>query len=889
VLRGNAGAGKSALLDYVGQCAVGCTVARVAGVESEMELAFAGLHQLSAPMLDRLDRLPAPQRDALATVFGLSAGPAPDRFLISLATLTLFAEVAEHQPLVLLVDDAQWLDHASAQILAFVARRFLAERVALVAAARTGTADQALAGLPQLLIGGLDDHDARALLLENIDGPLDVAICDQIVAESHGNPLALLELPRTWNTAEVAGGFGVVGSQPVAGRIEQSYAGRLRALPPDTQLLVLTAAAEPLGDALLLHRAAATLDLDMARANPAVDAGLLGLADRVEFAHPLVRSAAYRQAAADDRQRVHHALADATDPATDPDRRAWHRAHASVAPNEEVADELERSAARAQARGGLAAAAAFLEKAAVLTPEPALRARRMLAAANASRLAGMPGEALALLTSAERGPLEELEVAMALRLRGQIDLDHSRGGEAVPVLLEAARRLEPFDPALARETHLDALSAATVAGRFSEGMVAAAGRAARSAPPAGDPPDATDILLDGLAVQLTEGFARGAPILKRALTAFRDEDESGRQDARWQWMASRAAVALFDDEMWELLASRYVRGARDVGALGVLPITLNHLAAVRIHQGELNEAAALLDEADRIALASGGPRMLVSRSFLAACRGEEGEFLAVHRDLEREATSRGDEASLAAGSWARAVYHNGRGEYEAALEAAWQTRDLDEFGIAAWPLPELIEGAVRCGRREDAIDAFALLSERATATGTDLALGFEAAARGLLGESGEAEAAYGEAIERLDRTRMRVDAARARLLYGEWLRREGRRSDARQELRSAHDVLIAAGVGGFAERARRELIAIGDKVRRRTAEARDELTPQEEQIALLARDGLSNLEIAAQLFISGRTVEWHLRKVFAKLGISSRTGLRGALPRAEAGAVPTGR
>src|SRR5882672_534946 len=433
VLRGEAGAGKSALLDYVVERSDGSCVANAVGIESEMELAYSGLHQLCAPMLDHLDRLPAPQRDALGTVFGLRAGPAPDRFLVGLATLTLLAEVAEHQTLVCVIDDAQWLDAASAQIILFVGRRFLAERIALVCAARTEIGREVLGGLPELSMTGLDDSDARALLLGNLHGPVDAAVCDQIVNESHGNPLALLELPRTWNAADLAGGFGLPARHPVVSKIEQSYAKRLLLLPPETQLLVLAAAAEPLGDPVLLQRTAEILDVELAASGAAIDAGLLDASGRIQFAHPLVRSAAYRSAAADDRQRVHRALADATDQERDPDRRAWHRARAATAPDENVAAELERSAGRAQARGGVAAAAAFLERASALSPDPAKRAQRALRAAEAKQLAGAPHAASTLLAVAIRGPLDELESASAQRLKGQIALDLRRGGEAAPL------------------------------------------------------------------------------------------------------------------------------------------------------------------------------------------------------------------------------------------------------------------------------------------------------------------------------------------------------------------------------------------------------------------------------------------------------------------------
>ena len=484
VLRGEAGVGKSALLGHLSDLVPGWHVARAAGVESEMELAYAGLHQLCGPMLGNLGRLPAPQRDALATVFGRATGPPPDRFLVGLATLTLFAEVAEQQPLVCLIDDAQWLDQATAQILGFVARRLLAERIAIVCAARPGDGDDVLTGLPELVIRGLGDSDARALLLASVPGPLDTRVCDQIVAESHGNPLALLELPRTWNVTGLAGGFGVPSGQPLAGRIEQSYVRRLQQLPAGTQLLVLTAAAEPLGDPVLLHRAAETLGIDLAAAGPAQDGGLLELGGRVEFAHPLVRSAAYRSATAEDRRRVHRALAEATMAGTDPDRRAWHRARAAPGPDEEVAAELERSAGRAQARGGVAAAAAFLWRSAQLTVDPARRVERSLAAAQVSFQAGAFDAALEQAAAAENqgsGSLDGFQRARMDLVRGRVAFASGQGSEpAARLLLDAARQLEPFDPELARETYLVAWGAGFWPGRSREGR-----SSARSAAPPG--------------------------------------------------------------------------------------------------------------------------------------------------------------------------------------------------------------------------------------------------------------------------------------------------------------------------------------------------------------------------------------------------------------------
>jgi DNA-binding CsgD family transcriptional regulator len=877
VLRGEAGAGKSALLDYVAERVAGWRVATAVAIESEMELPFSGLHQLCAPLLDHLDAMPVPQRDALATVFGLTSGPAPDRFLVGLATLTLLADVAEQQPLVCLLDDAHWLDDASAQIIGFVARRLLAERIALVCAARTGVGDELFAGLPALGVDGLGLADARTLLLDNLSGPFDATVCEQIIAESHGNPLALLELPRTWNAAELAGGFGLPARQPVGSKIEQSYATRLLALPAETQLLVLTAAAEPLGDPLLLHGAAEILGITMAAAGPAADHALLEIGARVEFAHPLVRSAAYRSAAADDRYRAHRALAQATDPERDPDRRAWHRARGAPSPDEEVAAELERSAGRAQARGGLAAAAAFLERAAALSPEPGRRAVRALRAAEAKQLAGAPEAASTLLAAAIDGPLDELGSAMAQHLRGQIALDLRRGAEAAPFLLDAAKRLESVEPALARETYLDALRAASISGRFGRETLLQAARAARDAPPPEGAPRAIDLLLDGLGVRFTDGYVASVPGLKRALSAVRDEGRGAVQDVRWPWFARRVAPELFDDEAWHELATRSVQVTRDRGALGVLPLALNFLATIRTFEGELDVADTLLAEADGITEAAGTARIVFGRLLLAGFRGDDAAASELVEAGESVAMARSEGVVTTYSEHARAVLYNGLGRYKAALGPAEAASAQDDLGLSGWSLPELVEAAARSGETDVAADALERLTERTRAAGTDWALGVEARTRALLSEGPPAEALYLEAVERLGRARLATERARAHLLYGEWLRREGRRVDAREQLRIAHDELAAIGMQAFADRARRELAATGEKAPKRRPETRDDLTAQEAQIAELAREGHSNPEIGAQLFLSPRTVEWHMRKVYAKLAISSRRDLDVAL------------
>jgi DNA-binding CsgD family transcriptional regulator len=876
VLRGEPGIGKTALLGHAAERAQGFQVVRAAGVESEMELPFAGLHQLCGPMLGGLERLPTPQRDALGTAFGLSSGAQPDRFLVGLAVLSLLSDTAEERPLLCLIDDAQWLDRSSAQVLAFVARRLQAESVVLLFAEREpGELDQ-LAGLPDLPVRALPRDYARDLLASAISGPLDGRVRDRILAEARGNPLALLELPHELSPAELAGGFGLPGALPLPGRIEASFLRRAQQLPAATQRLLLVAAAEPTGEPALLWQAAASLGIPAEAAGSAQADGLLDLGAQVTFRHPLLRSAVYRAAAADERRSAHLALAVATDAETDPDRRAWHRAHATLAPDEEVADELERSAGRAQARGGLAAAAAFLERAAALTPDPGRRARRALYAARAKQLAGAPQEALTLLTAAAAGPLGDFDRAMLQRLHGQIALDTRRGGDAVPLLLDAASQLEPLDPALARETHLEAFRAASIAGRLGAGARAVAEAAHRAPSPQGAP-RAADLLLEGLAVRFTAGYAASVPTLKRALSAVRDQGGRAGLDVRWPWTARRVAPDLFDDDAWNELATRNVQIARDAGALGVLPLALNYLAVMHVFEGDLKAAAALLDEADAIADATGTAPIEFGRLELAGFRGDEAQAAVLIEASEPAAIARREGVMLTFDEHARAVLRNGLGQYQAALDPAQSASAQDELLLSAWSLPELVEAASRCGRTDLAANALERLSGQTNVAGTELALGIQARSRALLSDGEPAERLYREAIQRLGGTRMRSVLVRAHLLYGEWLRRENRRGDAREQLRTAYDGLTAMGMEAFAERARGELLATGETVHKRTVQARYELTAQEMQIARLAGDGHSNPEIAAKLFLSARTVEWHLRKVFGKLGISSRRELSRAL------------
>jgi DNA-binding CsgD family transcriptional regulator len=879
VIRGEAGIGKTALLRYAADQASGFLPVQVTGAEAEMELPFAGIHQLCAPAaLDHLDALPPPQRDALTVALGLATGDVPERFLVGLAVLGLLSAAAEERPLLCLVEDVQWLDAASGMILGFVARRLVAESVAMVVAVREPSARHDFDGLPELQLPGLPEEDARTLLMRAVPGRLDDRVRDRIVGETRGNPLALLDLPRSMNATELAGGFGLLPATNLPRHLEDHYLRLAGELPEETQRLLLLAAAEPTGDATLLWRAANRLGVDESSLAPAEDAELVEIRTRARFRHPLVRSAVYRAAAPSERRAAHRALAEAMDPETDADRLVWHRAHAAVGVDEEVAAELERSADRAQARGGAAAAAAFLAHAAELTPDSAERGRRALAAAHAKFDAGASDAALELLATAELAPLSELQRARLERLHAEITFQRTRGSDAPRLLLDAARRLEPLDAAMARETHLEAMTAAMFAGRLGGAPdIRELAEAAQAAPAAPHPPRAIDLLLDGLATRFTEGYPAGVPPLRKALDAFRHQNVLTAGDIRWLMLGSRLALDLWDEELWHVLATRGVRTARETGVLLLLPGMANFLAALNVHTGAFDDAVVLIDEVDAITQATGIPPLKYAAGMLAAWRGDREELQAVADNEMPSVMARGEGLSLALLLSTTALLHNGHGRYGDALAAAEQACEHEDVIAYGLSLVELIEAAVRVGQPDKAALALDRLSERAQASGTDWALGIEAASRALLTQGRDADPLYREAVERLSNSRGVVYLARARLVYGEWLRRENRRVDAREQLRAAHATFSEIGAEGFADRARHELLATGETVRRRTDDARGVLTPQEAHIARLARDGLSNAEIGGQLFISPRTVQYHLRKIFLKLEITSRNQL-GRLP-----------
>ncbi|GAA3071274.1 LuxR family transcriptional regulator [Pseudonocardia yunnanensis] len=872
VLCGEPGVGKTALLEHVVEQVTGFRVARAAGVQPETDLTFAGLHRLCAPMLRWAEVLPVHQRDALQAALGMRGEPGPNRFLVGLAVEGLLTEVARERPLLLVVDDAQWLDRASLQALTFAARRLESQPVALILATREPACTPELTGLRKLVVAGLPDAEARALVRSFHRGPSDDQVLDRLVAETRGNPAALLGL----TPAELAGGSGSPGAQALPRWVEKEYLQSLPAsLPAATRRLVLIAAAEPLGDPVLLWRAGARLEIGVEAVEPAAAAGLLEVGAHVRFQHPLHRSVVYQAASVLERRIAHRALAEVTDPVADPDRRAWHRAQAAAQPDEEVVGDLQRTAALARARGGPAAAAAFLQRAAELTPpERARRAERALVAAQAAHRAGKPDAALRMLSLAEVDPLDEPQRARLELLRAQITFAVNPGSEAPPLLLRAARQLEPLDVQLARETYLDALSAAMIASPLAG--VREVAEAARSAPPSALPSRATDLLLDGLATRYTDGYTAGLPTLKRALDAVLSHDISRRDGLRLPWPAHITAVNLWDDEALEMVATRCLQVARDAGASTTLPLVLNSRIATHVLVGELAAAAPLLDELDAVTEATGSPLTPYGAVLLAAWHGRESEACELIGSTVTDALRRGEGFGLIVSYRAKALLCNSLGRYEDALAAAEHAENVcpQASGMPTWgTLIELIEAAGRSAMPEHASAAYQRLAEATDASGTEWALGIQARSRALLSNGKAAEEAYRESIARLGRTRIRGELARAHLLYGEWLRRANSRLRAREQLRIAFRMFTAMDMEAFARRATRELQAAGQRSRRRTVEKDGELTSQEMQIVGLVREGLSNPEIAARLFLSPRTVEWHLHKIFGKLHITSRVQL----------------
>ena len=874
VLRGDAGIGKTVLLEWAAGHALDMQLARVAGIQAEMGMGFAGLHQLLVPFLGGLDGLPGPQRQALGSAFGLVDGPPSDRFLVGLAALTLLTDAAAERPVLCLVDDAQWLDQVSVQVLGFVARRLYADRMGMFFTVREGEGQAAaLAGLPELMLGGLPEEVAGELLATSADARVDRQVSAQIVAGVAGNPLALVELAGELTPDELSGAVPLGWPLRFGGRPEELYLARVRALPAGTQTLLLVAAADPTGDPALVFKAAGQLGTGPEAGEAAGTDRLVSWQPRVRFRHPLIRSAAYYAAPAAGRRHAHAALAAVSDPGADPDRRAWHLAEAAAEPDEQVAAELEQSAGRAQARGGLAAAAAFLERAVTLTPDPGRRAERTLEAAQVNVQAGAFSKARDLLATAEAGPLDEFQAARADLLRGRVAFASGLGSDAPPLLLKAAKRLEPLNLDLARETYVDAWQAAFFAGHLAgAGHLLEVSRAARLLPAPTHPPRLVDLVLDGFALLVTDGPAAAAATLRQAASAFASPDIPEEEILRWGFIATVADEALWDDEGWRVTV-RQVQLARDLGALDQLSFLLNRMAVGTVWSGDFAAAALLIAEAGAVCEATGSRFAPVAATMLAAFRGREAEAVPLIQSIIEQAAAGGQGVSVTVAHWVAAVLYNGLGRYEEALAAARQASEHKHVYISGWALPELIEAAARTGNPRIAGDALDLLAETTRAGGTDLGIGIEARSRALLSGGEAAEGQYREAIGRLSHARRRPELGRAHLLYGEWLRRQRRRREARDQLRTAFAVFDAMGMEAFAARARSELRATGERARLRGPGASELLTAQEEQVARLVAEHLSNREIASRLFISASTVEYHLRKTFRKLGVSNRAQL----------------
>ena len=883
LIQGEAGIGKSALLDDLAANAGDVCVCRVAGVESEMELPFAALQHLCEPLLGHVVDLPILHRSTLEKVFGLTTGSPPDLFLVGMAVLDLIAAGTRSQTMLWLVDDAQWLDQASRQTVGFVCRRLRGERLAAVVAVRDTKGARDLTGLPQLRLQGLTRQDAGRLFDSVVTGPTDALVRDRIIAETRGNPLALLELPRSWTTAELVEGFSESERVPGDLQLERAFAKRLGDLPVDTRRLLTLAAAEPKGDPALLWSAAKAIGLDWRAAGAAEAQGLVEFNQHVHFRHPLVRAAAYRTAPLQERLAAHVALAAATDPVDDPDRRAWHRASSTVAQDEHIALELEQSAERARARGGLVAAAAMLERAAALTPDPRLRDERTLAAARAQRAAGALASALRLLDTLDRAPRSGLRAAYVERLRGKIAFDQKRGVEAAELLLSAAGRLGPLDLSMARETHFEALAAAVwAAPQCSNDLVRKAAAAALELPTGDDGGSTSDLLMRALATRITEGYAAAAPLLQGSLEAARAHHSAAADLDDLLWMAGNRMAAMLAAESWDfetsrLLAQRQVSATREAGALVQLQFALNFLANNFVLAGDVHAAEAVVDEERWLATITGVPPVAYGGMLVEAYREDPSISAPTVQGALAAATKAGEARAMAFLHYVNAVLGNGLGRHKDALLSARRVIEGDTLGYQSFAIGELAEAAFQVGDRDQLREAVTWMGVRVEATPTSWALGMWARVQAFSEHSTAAEALYVQALEHFADTPLRIEVARSHLLLGEWLHREGMKERAGEHLRQALDAFREMSLGVFAKRALKGLIATQ---KRRTHALVDDpgvhLTHKELEITELARHGLSNREIGDRLYLSHRTVEWHLGNVFAKVGVASRRQLRDA-------------
>jgi DNA-binding CsgD family transcriptional regulator len=867
VVRGAAGVGKTTLLAQAVDRVPANRIIRLDGSKAESDLAFGAIHRLFGQLDQDLAQLPVPQANALQALLGLVPGP-PDQFLVGLAIRSLLARSANERPLICVVDDAQWLDPPSARTLAFVGRRLHGLPVGLVFALREWRDE--ISGLPEVELGGLSPEEARRMIEWMVPGPLDVEVRARIAAELEGAPVGIGESLKRVRPLAMAGGFYQPGFVPLSPAVEESLRARLEALPKDTCRLLLIAGAEPLGRPYLLKRAAELLSIPPGAAGPAESEGVIRMGAVVRFRHPAMRSVVYRAASPAERRLVHEALAEATDRDVDPDRYAWHLAYATAAPDEGVATKLEQAASLAQVKGGLAAGAALLNRAAALTPDPVLRSKRILAAGEAKMAAGALDEALELLAGAESEMLETQSRARLARLLAQVDAPQLGRSDASSMLLRLAKRLVPIDARMARDTCIQALTAAIHAGHLlRDDNIADVAQETRAMFGSAQPVGAIDVLVDGWATLYTDGYTAAVLSFQQALHGFERE-----KSTRGILLGAGVAVALWDDATACALANRQREHALSTGAMNALKHSLISLATLAVYAGKFADAVELIEQAALIESPPTLGRRDYAPMMLAAYRGREAEATEVIAEMVGDANIRREGRAVAVAEEMTAVLHNGLGNYRVALAAAQGASERGQLGASDRALAELVEAAVRCDERGVAEDALARLCQRTTVCGTDWALGIEARSRALLSQGREADELYRTAIERLGRCSIATALARAHLLYGEWLRGVGRRKDARQQLHIALEMFSDMGAEAFAARAEGELTATGEKLYRRGAESEAELTPQEAEICELAREGHSNPEIAAKLYLSPRTVEYHLGKVFRKLGVSSRNELR---------------
>jgi DNA-binding CsgD family transcriptional regulator len=875
VVRGDAGIGKTALVADAVTSATGVQVVQVAGVESEMELPYAALHRLLLPSLPDAPALPGPQHDALSAAFGLIPGPVPDRFLIGLGTLTLLAGSARATPLLCVIDDAQWLDQASLAVLIFVARRLFADGIAMFFCVRDAPEYlEPFSGLPELCLRGL--AEAHCLdLLGRLAGPVDRHVAQRIMTAAGGNPLALAEFARELTPAQLSGDELASGPLPLSDRLEARYLRQVRALTPAAQQMLLLAAADPSGDPVLLDRAAAQVGLSPADLGEEISP-FLTLQPAVAFRHQLIRSAVYGGCAAAARRVAHRALAQVTDQAADPDRWSWHLAAATLDPDDDIAVQLERCAGRARGRGGFAAESAFLTRAAELTPDPERRGARLLAAAEAALAAADYQRCLALLAWAEPLLSGVPARAQAARIRGACLGPLGHTADAPAVLAAAARDLEPFDGRLARDTWLGALAAAWLALGYTRGttLTEIATRALVAPQPEPGRKAIDDLILDGLATRVAVGYTAAVPILRRAFADVDTCDLPVTEVTLQPLLCHISALELWDLDSGRTLLLRLAERNRAQGALLGLWLCLLTLSHKEAWAGRFAAGDAYYSEALAIGDAIGLQPLTSFRNIEAdALRGRDDEVRASAASLMGMAEGVGGGSTLTTCRISLVLLDIGRGRYSDALAAGRLVFDEDAPGFGNQILPELVEAAVRAGDPGTARLALDRLATRALASGTSWARGVLARSRALLASADDAEAHHQDAIALLRQARMPLDQARAHLLYGEWLRREKRRSDAVSQLRTAHGMFASMSSAGFAERARIELRAAGARPGQHAAEQPRALTPQEEQVARLAARALTNREIATRLFISESTVAYHLRKVFRKLDVTSRREL----------------